>query len=265
MNMNTNMNSPKEKKLIEIQAKEFIEKITDLEFENSLLSQKNKLLEKKLESLTSKYNDLKKELFDIEEHIIFCKDNLIQLVNYNINNNNQKAISPENFYAFKNKINTLFEYDNDFLNTDSEITVFNMIIDNITNIKNENLSLKKTLEDLKKIIDEKNNNNYNLNNNININNNISNISPNYENLPDSDMNSNLEQNSGYGYSYNYNSKYDDIDKRRMNSKMYLNNLMNNIDNLQNVFKTDNDFDLYKTTSNNYSSSFSKPHKYHKYI
>ena len=176
------MNSQKAQTQFEIQTNEFIKKITDLEFENSLLSQKNKLLEKKLESLTNKYNDLKKELFDIEEHINFCKDNQIQLVNYNqTGNTNPNEINKENFNAFKNKIKILFEYDDNFIKTDSDIVAYNMIIDNITSLKNDNLSLRKTLEDLKSIIDKNNRNNYN-NNNINLNlNNINNLESNLNN------------------------------------------------------------------------------------
>ena len=71
------MNNQEDRTSLEIQNQEFIKKITDLEFENSLLSQKNKNLEQKLESLTIKYNDLKKELFDIEQHINFCIFGLI--------------------------------------------------------------------------------------------------------------------------------------------------------------------------------------------
>ena len=297
------MNSQKAQTQFEIQTNEFIKKITDLEFENSLLSQKNKLLEKKLESLTNKYNDLKKELFDIEEHINFCKDNQIQLVNYTqTGNTNPNEINKENFNAFKNKIKILFEYDDNFIKTDSDIVAYNMIIDNITSLKNDNLSLRKTLEDLKSIIDKNNRNNYN-NNNINLNlNNINNLESNLNNnnispiglerhfnnninnfgmdndsfdIDNKDQNLN---NNNIGYTYNIisgseqnnnipqNYQNYDIDKRCMNSKMYLNNLMNNIDNLQKVFKTENyNYDLPKTNKNKYSSSLNKPRLYHKYI
>lgn len=297
------MNNQKAQTQFEIQTNEFIKKITDLEFENSLLSQKNKLLEKKLESLTNKYNDLKKELFDIEEHINFCKDNQIQLVNYTQTGNiNQNEINKENFNAFKNKIKILFEYDDNFIKTDSDIVVYNMIIDNITSLKNDNLSLRKTLEDLKSIIDKNNRNNYN-NNNINLNiKNINNLESNLNNNiispiglekhfnnninnfgmdNDSFDIDNKEQNlnnNNIGYTYNIisgsehnnnilqNYQNYDIDKRCMNSKMYLNNLMNNIDDLQKVFKTENfNYDLPKTNKNKYSSSLNKRRLYHKYI
>ena len=288
------MNYQKEQNPLEIQNNEFIKKISNLEYENLLLSQKNKLIEKKLESLTIKYNNLKKELFDIEEHIAFCKENQMQLVNYNQNqnpkNDNPKELNPDNFNTFKNKIKILFEYDNAFLNIDSDITVFNMIIDNITNIKNENLNLRKTVEDLKKIIEKRNNDiyNYNIGNNIKINNNNMDkafqVKNNIQGVDNSlkinrnKGNEKLFNNKGYTYhivtgsgsdmSKNLNSNleynYDDIEKRCMNSKMYLNNLMNNIDNLQKVFKTESNYDLPKsTTKNNYS--FSRPRCYHKYI
>jgi len=297
------MNNQKAQTQFEIQTNEFIKKITDLEFENSLLSQKNKLLEKKLESLTNKYNDLKKELFDIEEHINFCKDNQIQLVNYTQTGNiNQNEINKENFNAFKNKIKILFEYDDNFIKTDSDIIVYNMIIDNITSLKNDNLSLRKSLEDLKSIIDKNNRNNSN-NNNINLNiKNINNLESNLNNNiispiglekhfnnninnfgmdNDSFDIDNKEQNlnnNNIGYTYNIisgsehnnnilqNYQNYDIDKRCMNSKMYLNNLMNNIDDLQKVFKTENfNYDLPKTNKNKYSSSLNKRRLYHKYI
>ncbi len=297
------INSQKAQTQFEIQTNEFIKKITDLEFENSLLSQKNKLLEKKLESLTNKYNDLKKELFDIEEHINFCKDNQIQLVNYTQTGNiNQNEINKENFNAFKNKIKILFEYDDNFIKTDSDIVVYNMIIDNITSLKNDNLSLRKTLEDLKSIIDKNNRNNYN-NNNINLNiKNINNLESNLNNNNISPIglekhfNNNINNfgmdndsfdidnkeqnlnNNNIGYTYNIisgsehnnnilqNYQNYDIDKRCMNSKMYLNNLMNNIDDLQKVFKTENfNYDLPKTNKNKYSSSLNKRRLYHKYI
>ena len=70
-----------EKNQFEIQANEYIKKIEDLEYQNSLLSQKNKLLEKQLESFTNKYNDLKQEVFDIEEHFNYCKDNQLEIIN----------------------------------------------------------------------------------------------------------------------------------------------------------------------------------------
>jgi hypothetical protein len=312
----------------EIQSNEYLKKITDLEFENSVLSQKNKLLEKKLESLTTKYNDLKKELFDIEEHINYCKDNQIQLVEYNKNYNKKQAsteINKDNFNVFKNKIKTLFEYDDNFLNTDSDIVVYNMIIDNIMELKTQNLSLRRAVEGFKNIIEKNNNNNKNYNNfnykNININNinnntdddnnlndgnitpispieynknfnyNINNMNNNYNSnnnsfdIDDKEklMNNNFDNianndNIGGGYTYNIvdavsetndMDKYyinDDINKRCLNSKRDFNDLMNNINNLHKVFKTESyNFEKPKITTNNYSYLLNRPRKYHKYI
>ena len=262
----------------EIQINEYTKKITDLEFDNSTLSQRNKLLEKKLETLSKKYNDLKKELFDIEEHINFCKLNQLHLVNFNEKGNNKNELNQKNFNIFKNKIKTLFEYDDKFMNTDSEIIIFNMIIDDIVNIKNENLNLRKALEDLKNII-ENNNNNYNninnkLNNNLSISNYDNNILP-IENSFDNDIKEKNIGKSNFGYTYDITNQevndmnfrdYDDINNIGMNSKISINNLMNNIDNLQKVFKTENyEYDIPKVTSNNYSKSLKKPYLYHKYI
>ena len=312
----------------EIQSNEYLKKITDLEFENSVLSQKNKLLEKKLESLTTKYNDLKKELFDIEEHINYCKDNQIQLVEYNKNDNKKQAsteINKDNFNVFKNKIKTLFEYDDNFLNTDSDIVVYNMIIDNIMELKTQNLSLRRAVEGFKNIIEKNNNNNKNYNNfnykNININNintntdddnnlndgnitpispieynknfnyNINNMNNNYNSnnnsfdIDDKEklMNNNFDNianndNIRGGYTYNIvdavsetndMDKYyinDDINKRCLNSKRDFNDLMNNINNLHKVFKTESyNFEKPKITTNNYSYLLNRPRKYHKYI
>lgn len=302
------MENQNEKAQFEIQANEYMKKIADLEFENSLVIQKNKLLEKKLETLTNKYNDLKKELFDIEEHINFCKDNQLQIVNLTQNEkSNIKEVNPKNFNAFKNKIKILFEYDNNFLNTDSEVAVFNMIIDNITNLKTENLSLRKTLEDLKSIMDNNTNNDIKNNMNININkidnnnnsfsNNLRNNTPlninygknfNYRknigigsDTYTTEENQNYLRNKSHGFSYdisttnnfdnninNINNNYDkydvDVDQRCLNSKIHLNNLINNLNNLQNVVSTENEFDLPRS-SKTYSSSLNKPRLYHKYI
>ena len=309
----------------EIQSNEYLKKITDLEFENSVLSQKNKLLEKKLESLTTKYNDLKKELFDIEEHINYCKENQIQLVEYNKNDNKKQTsteLNKDNFNVFKNKIKTLFEYDDNFLNTDSDIVVYNMIIDNIMELKTQNLSLRRAVEGFKNII-EKNNNNKNYNNfnykninninnntdddnnlndgnitpispieyNKNFNYNINNMNNNYNSnnnsfdIDDKEklMNNNFDNianndNIGGGYTYNIvdavsdtndMDKYyinEDINKRCLNSKRDFNDLMNNINNLHKVFKTESyNFEKPKITTNNYSYLLNRPRKYHKYI
>ena len=282
------MNYQKEQNPLEIQNNEFIKKISNLEYENLLLSQKNKLIEKKLESLTIKYNNLKKELFDIEEHIAFCKENQMQLVNYNQNqnpkNDNPKELNPDNFNTFKNKIKILFEYDNAFLNIDSDITVFNMIIDNITDIKSENLSLRKALEDLKNIIDKNNfNNNINNNfNNINLGNNLNDVDNNINNnigmnndLFINNENKKMVRNNNRGFTYditntndfenNFTENFENSEQRFMNSKRNLHTLMNNLDNLQNVFKTNKDnYDL-NINSNIYTPSIKKPRIYHKYI
>ena len=280
------MKNQNEQIQFEIQTNEYIKKITDLEFQNSLLTQKNTLLEKQLESLTNKYNELKKELFDIEEHINFCKDNQVKIINFiqNDTNKNKKEINPNNFYAFKNKIKILFEYDDNFMNTDSEITVFNMIIDNITDIKSENLSLRKALEDLKNIIDKNNfNNNINNNfNNINLGNNLNDVDNNINNnmgmnndLFINNENKKMVRNNNRGFTYditntndfenNFTENFENSEQRIMNSKRNLHTLMNNLDNLQNVFKTKKDnYDL-NINSNIYTPSIKKPRIYHKYI
>ena len=280
------MKNQNEKIQFEIQTNEYIKKITDLEFQNSLLTQKNTLLEKQLESLTNKYNELKKELFDIEEHINFCKDNQVKIINFSQNdtNKNKKEINPNNFYAFKNKIKILFEYDDNFMNTDSEITVFNMIIDNITDIKSENLSLRKALEDLKNIIDKNNfNNNINNNfNNINLGNNLNDVDNNINinigmnnDLFINNENKKMVRNNNRGFTYditntndfenNFTENFENSEQRIMNSKRNLHTLMNNLDNLQNVFKTNKgNYDL-NINSNIYTPSIKKPRIYHKYI
>ena len=137
-----------------------INRIKYLEFLNSSLIQTNKLLSSKLYSLTKKYNDLKNELYDTEFHINFCKQNLVELISFKKEEDIQKK--DKNFLIFKNKIKTLFKYDDDFMKTNSEIIVYNMIIDNIENIQAENIYLRKNLDELKKIIyqNDVNNNDY---------------------------------------------------------------------------------------------------------
>ena len=283
------MNNIIERNQFEIQANEYIKKIEDLQYDNSLLTQKNKLLEKQLESITSKYNDLKKELIDIETHINFCKENQLEIINLSQNDNisNTKELNIQNFNSFKNKIKTLFEYDENFMKTDSEEVVFNMIIDDINNIRNENLSLKKTLQELKKMIE--NNKNFNSNNNINnnnfdnnnINNDINEI--NYE--QDINYNKNNIRTGNDRFNYNLTT---DIDNNlelnnedfntnlnnRKNSKMDLKILMDNINDLNNALKTNpNNYNYnlprhYNNNNNNnnfYSSYLNKPRIYHKYI
>ena len=269
------MNNITERNQFEIQANEYIKKIEDLQYDNSLLTQKNKLLEKQLESITSKYNDLKKELIDIETHINFCKENQLEIINLSQNDNisNTKELNIQNFNSFKNKIKTLFEYDENFMKTDSEGVVFNMIIDDINNIRNENLSLKKTLQELKKMIE----NNKNFNSNNNINNDINEI--NYE--QDINYNKNNIRTGNDRFNYNLTT---DIDNNlelnnedfntnlnnRKNSKMDLKILMDNINDLNNALKTNPNnynYNLSRHYNNNnfYSSYLNKPRIYHKYI
>lgn len=237
-------------KIEEIQANEFLKKINDLEFENSLLSQRNNLLEKQLESLTNKYNELKNELFDIEHHIILCKNNQTQLVNFN--NKIKKNLNSFNFNVFKNKIKILFEYDDNFMENDSEVTIFNMIIDNIENIQNENLSLRKTLEDLNTIIYniKKSNNNLeddNIYNNFNNNNPSYNYTNNFkyeQNLfyreNDSFNKSKIFKNNKSEMAYDMTSETKTNNNNIIGANFYerdnkyqnLKNLMKNIDNLQ---------------------------------
>ena len=145
-----------------LEQNKYIKKITNLEYDKSLLLQRNKLLEKELKSLINKYNSLKNELLDIEQHINFCKENQLQIIDLPQKDQiNQKEINPENFCVFKRKINTLLEYDDEFMKINSDITVFNMIIDYIQAIKKENLELRQNLENLNKLKNQ-NNNNFNL-------------------------------------------------------------------------------------------------------
>lgn len=196
----------------EFEGEVFEKKIRDLEFEKLFLSQKNNLLEKQLESITNQYNDLKKELLDIEEHISFCKENQLQLLNFIENEKNSPNLNQNNFSIFKSKIKTLFEYSDDFLKTDSETTIFNMIIDNIKNLQDENLTLRKTLEDLNNLIgkNKKNNDDYNFENNYN-NKTIKNISSSNSFAPNEYINKN---------NINYNNNI--IDNTESNS--YANNV-----------------------------------------
>ena len=174
-----------------------IKKIKYLEYINSSLKQTNQLLSNKLYSITKKYNDLKNELYDTECHINFCKKNLLDLIDFK---KEQKEKKDKNFMIFKNKIKTLFEYGDDFMKTNSETVVFNMIIDNIKNILEENTSLRKNLFELKKVIYQKEENN--------INNYIS--SPiNYNKFNNSEISQ--ENNEYENESNNIDNDYDDID------------------------------------------------------
>ena len=141
---------------------QLIKKIKYLEYLNSSLTQTNKLLINKLASLTKKYNSLKDELYDTECHINFCKKNLLDLIAFKKEEDKEKK--EKNFKIFKNKIKTLFEYGDEFMEINSEITIYNMIIDNIKNIKEENINLNRNLEELNKIIYQ--NNEYNEYNNF---------------------------------------------------------------------------------------------------
>ena len=174
-----------------------IKKIKYLEYINSSLKQTNQLLSNKLYSITKKYNDLKNELYDTECHINFCKKNLLDLIDFK---KEQKEKKDKNFMVFKNKIKTLFEYGDDFMKTNSETVVFNMIIDNIKNILEENTSLRKNLFELKKVIYQKEENN--------INNYIS--SPiNYNKFNNSEISQ--ENNEYENESNNIDNDYNDID------------------------------------------------------
>ena len=174
-----------------------IKKIKYLEYINSSLKQTNQLLSNKLYSITKKYNDLKNELYDTECHINFCKKNLLDLIDFK---KEQKEKKDKNFMIFKNKIKTLFEYGDDFMKTNSETVVFNMIIDNIKNILEENTSLSKNLFELKKVIYQKEENN--------INNYIS--SPiNYNKFNNSEISQ--ENNEYENESNNIDNDYNDID------------------------------------------------------
>ena len=174
-----------------------IKKIKYLEYINSSLKQTNQLLSNKLYSITKKYNDLKNELYDTECHINFCKKNLLDLIDFK---KEQKEKKDKNFMVFKNKIKTLFEYGDDFMKTNSETVVFNMIIDNIKNILEENTSLRKNLFELKKVIYQKEENN--------INNYIS--SPiNYNKFNNSEISQ--ENNEYENESNNIDNDYNDFD------------------------------------------------------
>ena len=131
-----------------------LNKIKYLEFLNSSLIQKNKILENKLSILTEKYNSLKDELYYTECHINFCKQNLLDLISFK--KEEKKYKNDKNFFIFKNKIKTLFEFGNEFMKINSDITIYNMVIENIKTLKDENITLNKNLDELKKIINQNN-------------------------------------------------------------------------------------------------------------
>ena len=137
---------------------ELMKKVKYLEYLNSSLTQTNKLLLNKLATLTKKYNSLKNELFDTECHINFCKQNLSELISFQKEEGKEKT--DKNFIIFKNKIKTLFEYGDEFMKINSDIAIYDIVIENIKSIKDENIILNKNMNDLKKLIHQ----NYEYNN-----------------------------------------------------------------------------------------------------
>ena len=137
---------------------ELMKKVKYLEYLNSSLTQTNKLLLNKLATLTKKYNSLKNELFDTECHINFCKQNLSELISFQKAEGKEKT--DKNFIIFKNKIKTLFEYGDEFMKINSDIAIYDIVIENIKSIKDENIILNKNMNDLKKLIHQ----NYEYNN-----------------------------------------------------------------------------------------------------
>ena len=137
---------------------ELMKKVKYLEYLNSSLTQTNKLLLNKLATLTKKYNSLKNELFDTECHINFCKQNLSELISFQKEEGKEKT--DKNFIIFKNKIKTLFEYGDEFMKINSDIDIYDIVIENIKSIKDENIILNKNMNDLKKLIHQ----NYEYNN-----------------------------------------------------------------------------------------------------
>ena len=285
---------------LELEEDNYRKKIEDLEYEKSSLLQKNRLLEKKLESLTNKYNELKNELLDIEQHINFCKENQLRIIDISQKDqSNQKEINANNFYTFKSKIKTILEYGDDFMKIGSDTIIFNMIIDDIKDIKNENLELKQSLEDLNKLnYYNKNNINYN-NFNFNENMNMDKLSPiTYKkNVNVGNMRVGLENDSfisddkekilrnnnnyinNYDNTYNMNNQpymnnnldenFENIERRCINSNRHLNNLINNVDNMK-AFLNDIDYNELPPSKNNYTnknylSSINKHRLCHKYI
>ena len=137
---------------------ELMKKVKYLEYLNSSLTQTNKLLLNKLATLTKKYNSLKNELFDTECHINFCKQNLSELISFQKEEGKEKT--DKNFIIFKNKIKTLFEYGDEFMKINSDIAIYDIVVENIKSIKDENIILNKNMNDLKKLIHQ----NYEYNN-----------------------------------------------------------------------------------------------------
>ena len=131
-----------------------LKKIKYLEYLNSSLRQKNKILENKLSSLAEKYNSLKNELYFTECHINFCKQNLLDLIAFKKEENNYK--NDKNFMIFKNKLKTLFEFGNEFMKINSDVAVYNIVIENIKTLKDENIILNKNFDELKKLMNQNN-------------------------------------------------------------------------------------------------------------
>ena len=281
---------------LNLELNKYKKKITDLEYDKSLLLQRNKLLEKELESLTNKYNALKNELLDIEQHINFCKENQLQIIDLSQKDQiNQKEINIENFSSFKRKIKTLLEYDNNFMEMNSDTTLLNMIIDYIQTIKKENLELRQNLENLNKLNYYNNNNFNNININENKNMNISfpidykkkvnsgNIGVGFENdsfITDDKVNlirKNNSKNNNFSSNLrnifeknnNLNENYENIEKICMNSRRCLNNLMNNAEKMEKAFLNDNEFlklpSKSKNNNINYLNSLNQHRLCHKYI
>ena len=209
-------------------------KVSDLEYANSLLSQKNAFLEKKLEQITNKYNNIKKELIEIEEHINFCKENQIEILNLKydnlINNPSLKKLNISNsnadFFDFKNKLKTLFEYNDEFMKS-SDSDIYSLIIDDISNLKNENIILRKTIDEF----------------NINLPM-VANQFP-AENENEEILND--QQMYEGGYEVNEDVTSENVNKKCINSKQCLSNLMNSIENLKKVMNNKtNVYDLPKT-------------------
>ena len=174
--------------------------------------------------MTKKYNDLKNELYDTECHINFCKQNLVELISFKKEEDKEKK--DKNFLIFKNKIKTLFKYGDDFMKTDSEIIIFNMIIDNIENIQEENISLRKNLEELKKIIYQNNDNNNNGIDDNYTNNYIPSPIPyrNYNNSQTSEEKNEYQNNDApFIDNYNFNEQNSELDDDLL---IYQNNYKN---------------------------------------
>ena len=161
------------------------------------------------------------------QNLLFCyedKQNLVELISFKKEEDKEKK--DKNFVIFKNKIKTLFKYGDDFMKTDSEIIIFNMIIDNIENIQEENISLRKNLEELKKIIYQNNDNNNNGINDNYTNNYIPSPIPyrNYNNSQTSEEKNEYQNNDApFIDNYNFNEQNSELDDDLL---IYQNNYKN---------------------------------------